>query len=227
MALIRKFARKLRARLRALFGSDEDAFLWRCTGVIHVGANVGHEAQEYEDRGLRVLWIEPIDEVFAKLSARISDFPRQMALQALVTDQDGKEYEFHIANNEGGSSSIYDFAEHKDIWPDVRFERTICLKSTTLPRLCSENRVNIREYDCLVMDTQGSELLVLQGAEPILKQFKFIKTEAADFEAYAGCAKVDAIVAFLRGHGFEEVRRRQFAQKPGGGGYFEILFKRC
>jgi FkbM family methyltransferase len=224
---IRGSVRKLRARLRAWRGLDEDAFLWRCTGVIHVGANVGHEAQEYEDRGLRVLWIEPISEVFAILKTRISHFPQQSALQALVTDQDGKEYEFHIANNEGGSSSIFDFADHKDIWPDVRFERTIRLQSTTLPNLCAENGVDMRRYDCLIMDTQGSELLVLRGAEPILKQFKFIKTEAADFEAYAGCAKVDAIVAFLRGHGFEEVKRKQFAHKPGGGGYFEILFKRC
>ena len=41
-------------------------------------------------------------------------------------------------------------------------------------------------WDALVMDTQEPELLILKGAEPMLSQFKYIKTEAADFESYVG-----------------------------------------
>lgn len=226
MSVLRPFLRKLRKRLFAVFGKDEAPFLWDCRGVIHVGANVGHETQDYEDRGLKVLWIEPIAEVFAKLSERIASLPRQRALQALITDASGQEHNFNIASNDGGSSSIFEFAAHKDIWPDVEFERTVRLSSLSLTDLCKRNSIDMCLYDCLIIDTQGSELLVLKGAEPLLRHFKYIKTEAADFEAYAGCAKVKDIADFLCERGFKESSRYEMASHPDGGAYFELLFKR-
>ena len=78
-----------------------DRFLRRISGVIHVGANTGQERQRYARRGLAVLWIEPIPDVFATLRANVRELERQRALEYLVTDRDGAEYEFHVANNEG------------------------------------------------------------------------------------------------------------------------------
>ncbi|WP_143594022.1 FkbM family methyltransferase [Synechococcus sp. BO 8801] len=61
------------------------------------------------------------------------------------------------------------------------------LKSTTLPSLLKVHQLDERDYQALIMDTQGSELLVLKGAIPVLKALPFIKTEVPDFEAYTGC----------------------------------------
>jgi len=216
----------LRQLLRSLLGRDPEAFLWRCRGVIHVGANVGHEAHEYSDHGLRVLWIEPIPSIYEVLQERIAEFPGQSAIRALVTDESGKEYDFKIANNGGGSSSIFEMGKTRDIWPEVTFETSVRMRSQTLSKLMHDNQVDPQLYDCLVMDTQGSELLVLKGAEPLLRHFKYIKTEAADFEAYAGCAKVKDIADFLAERGFREFSRHQTASHPDGGAYFELLFKR-
>src|SRR5438046_1455790 len=80
---------------------DTDRFLKEASGVIHVGANVGEERELYDRHGLRVVWIEPISEVFETLTANIAGFPRQRALQYLVTDQDGTEHQFHVASNNG------------------------------------------------------------------------------------------------------------------------------
>jgi hypothetical protein len=76
------------------------------------------------------------------------------------------------------------------------------------------------------MDTQGSELLVLQGAASILPYFKYVKTEAADFEAYGGCARLKTIRRFLKRHGFKEWRRARSAYRPWVGNYFDAVFKR-
>ena len=215
---------KFLRRLRRLFAPDPNRFLGSTRGVIHVGANVGQERDLYGRYGLDVLWIEPIPDVFARLAANIKGLPRQRALERLVTDRDDETYEFHISNNDGESSSILDLKEHRDIYPTVDFTRTISLKSSTLATLLARENVEDARYDALVMDTQGSELLVLRGAEPVLGHFKFIKTEVPDFEAYAGCAKLEDIERFLLERGYAEVSRNCFASRSGGGNYYDVVY---
>jgi FkbM family methyltransferase len=217
-------AMKLLRRLRRLFAPDPNRFLRSARGVVHVGANVGQERRLYDGYGLDVLWIEPIPDVFAALLANIAGFPRQRALERLVTDRDDTPYEFHVANNDGQSSSILELKEHRDVWPKVAFTRTIKLQSSTLATLFARERIDVTRYDALVMDTQGSELLVLRGAEPLLGGFKFIKTEVPDFEAYAGCAKLEDIEGYLGPRGYAEIARYRFASRPGGGHYYDVLY---
>ena len=83
-----------------------------------------------------------------------------------------------------------------------------------------------RLHDSLVLDTQGSELLVLKGAVSILPQLKFIKTEAVDFEAYKDCTRLREIRQFLRPHDFREWRRVKIAYRPWIGSYFDVVFRR-
>ena len=77
-----------------------------------------------------------------------------------------------------------------------------------------------------MLDTQGAEFRILEGAEPILKDFAFVKTEVADFEAYAGCSQLSEIEAFLHAHGFVEEARHCFATAPSIGSYFDIVYRR-
>jgi FkbM family methyltransferase len=93
----------------------EHSYLRKVRGVIHVGANEGQERDLHAAFGLNVIWIEPIREVFQVLRDNISELQAQRALNYLVTDEDGKEYEFHIANNGGSSSSILDLSRHKEM----------------------------------------------------------------------------------------------------------------
>jgi FkbM family methyltransferase len=219
-------AMKLLRRLRRLFAPDPNRFLRSARGVVHVGANVGQERGLYDRYGLDVLWIEPIPHVFAALSGNIAGFPRQRALECLVTDRDDAPYEFHVANNDGQSSSILELKEHRDIWPKVAFTQTITLQSSTLATLFARESIDLARYDALVMDTQGSELLVLRGAESVLGGFKFVKTEVPDFEAYAGCAKLQDIERYLYARGYAELARHRFASRPGGGHYFDVVYAR-
>lgn len=202
----------------------KDYWLRRLTNVVHVGANAGQEREKYATRDLGVLWIEPIPSVFEELKTNIKPYPKQIARRALVTDQSGKMVSLNLASNGGESSSIFELADHKKIWPDIRFTGRIDILSQTLDDLLS---METRKYDGLVMDTQGSELLILNGASVALSGFKYIKTEAANFEMYKGAACENDLVSFLKPHGFHLLRRNVFAKKPDGSGEVsDLLFER-
>jgi len=216
----------LRRVVGNLFKTNPHRILRRIHGVIHVGANTGQETALYGQYGLFVVWIEPIPEVFEKLQSNLRGFPKQIALKGLVTDVDNAEYQFHLANNNGASSSILDLNLHQDIWPDVTYEKTIKLFSQTLVSLLADNGVNPSAYDMLVIDTQGSELLVLRGARSILHNFTYIQTEVPDFEAYKGCCQLKDLQLFLNQHGFREILRHKFATHPHGGSYYDVIFRK-
>ena len=211
---------------KRLLGRDRHAFLRRVSGVIHVGANSGQERDLYARHDLDVVWIEPIPEVFLQLERNLATYPRQRAFQYLVTDKDNEQYTFHIASNNGGSSSILDMRLHKRIWPQVHYERSIQLHSITLDSFVKRQNLDLDKYDALIMDTQGSELLVLTGAASLLNRFKYIKTEVPDFESYSGCPTVRDIEGFLSAHGFRECSRKQFASMDGVGAYYDIIYRR-
>ncbi len=214
------------ARVGVLLTDNTDRFLKNVSGVVHVGANTGRERAIYAKYDLRVIWVEPIPDVFKTLTENIREYPKQRAIQCLVTDRDDAEYQFHIANNNGESSSILDFKRHKEIWPTVAYTQTITLRSLTLASLYERERIDPKEYQALVLDTQGSELLVLNGSMPILKSFEYIETEAADFEAYAGCCQLEDINSFMLQNGFVESARSKFASRAGVGSCFNIVYRR-
>ena len=216
----------LEKRLANLVQGKPDAFLAECRGVVHVGANAGHEAGFYAGHGLAVLWVEPIPTVFAELEENIAAWPNQRAVQALVTDKDGESYTFNVSGNGGQSSSIYEWGGHKEMYPTIDFVDKLELTSTTLARIVGREGIDPSAYDALIMDTQGSELLVLKGAEPLLAGFRYIKTEAADFEAYKGCATLDDITGWLEPRGFKMKRKIRNKTRNNLGSYYDAVYER-
>jgi FkbM family methyltransferase len=203
-----------------------DSFLKKVPGVIHIGANIGQERQHYASLGLNVLWVEPIPAVFDRLCSNISGLANQRACCRLLAAEDGTEYSLHVASNEGASSSILGFAKHLEIWPDVSFSHDLQLTATTLTSLIGDEEIDLDMYGALVLDTQGSELLVLKGAIPVLKRFRFVKSEVADFEAYDGCCQLDSLTEFMRQQGFVISRKSPWITRDGIGTYYEVLYRR-
>lgn len=171
-----------------------DKFLEGCNGAIHVGGNIGQEAPVYNLVGLKVAWIEAVPEICDALREYAGKFGH-LSLNYLVTDKDGEEYDFGIANN-GQSSSIFNMAEHAKFWPAVQYIGSIKLESATLETII--RRHSLQWADVLVMDVQAAELKVLQGAGD-LSQFKFIKAEAASCEIYENGCTLDDLDEFLKG----------------------------
>lgn len=147
-------------------------------------------------------------------------------MRALLAESDGSELRFHISSHDGTSSSIFDFKEHGELWPDISYERDLVIKSLTLETLVDAEKVDLRNYGALILDVQGAELRVLQGAGSILHHFRYIQAEAANFELYASEGQTKDVIAFLSEHGFVEHERHTFATNSSGKSCFELIFKR-
>lgn len=212
----------LRARML-----PDDGFLTEVPGVIHVGAHSGQERDKYAASGLNVIWVEPIPSVFEVLQRNIAAYPKQRAYCSLLAAEHGAEYDFHISSNAGASSSIFEFAGHTDIWPGIHYTQDIRIAATTLTRLLEAENIDLSEYGALVLDTQGSELLVLKGAIEVLNRFRFVKAEAADFEIYAGSCQLKDLIEYMRGQGFILRRKTPFARRDRGGTCYDAVFVRA
>lgn len=218
--------RTLRTLKRMLKHENDSAFLPLLSGIVHVGANTGQERALYDSYRLPVLWIEPIPEVFGTLQHNLCSYRGQRAVQALVADTDGREVDFHVASNDGASSSMLEMASHKDIWPAVVFNRSVRMTTTTLPRVVEAAGIDMSRYNGLIMDTQGSELLVLHGAIPLLHHFDFVKAEVADFESYKDCCQLSDLGPFMDQHGFDEFARHRFRNLEPGKAYYDVVYRR-
>jgi FkbM family methyltransferase len=197
------------------------AFLSDAHGVIHVGAHTGQERDLYGD--LPVAWIEPQDFAFKVLLEHLDDKPRQTAYQELIAD--GRCYDFGLASNAAQSSSIYDFAGHKKLWPEVGYIAKVAMQSITLRDFIERYSIDLDVYDTLVLDIQGAELLALRGAGQYLRRFRYIQAEAADFEAYVdGCQLAD-LDHFLGQHGFVREQLHCAKSAEGVGSYYDAVYR--
>lgn len=219
---LRYFSRCIRGKYNPTAG---DAFFKFSKGVIHVGANSGQERYFYHFNRLPVIWFEPIPEVFLKLQANILNLYCQECHPFLISNESNKVYDFHLTNNDGESSSIFEMKAHKELWPNVKHIHSIQVTSIKLDDFLYSYKGKISHFDTLVMDTQGSELMVLEGCINHIRKFKYIKLEAADFQAYQGNCTLSEIYLFMQEYGFQEINRVEFAHKVNVGSYYELVFK--
>lgn len=169
-------------------------------GVIHVGGNVGEEAKIYGN--LNVLWIEPIPSVFNKLQKNIQSYSTQRALNYLISDVDGKQYDFNVSS-QTARSSFLEFTDHH--YEDKRFSHTETLKleSIRMDTLIDKHRINLNDYDVLVTDCQGADYFVLKSFGDYIDSFSYIKSEVMISEIYKGLKDENAINEYLNSKRFE------------------------
>jgi FkbM family methyltransferase len=204
-----------------------NAFLLNVRGVVHIGAHAGQERDLYGSRRLPVVWVEALPDVYRHLCDRVAWYPDQRAFNYLLTDEDGKEYDFGVANNGGQSSSIFAFADHRKIWPHVHYTHSLKLQSATFKAMVEREAIDLRGHDALVMDVQGTELLVLRGMGDLLDSFNYIRSEAADFEIYKDCCQLKDLDDYLVPRGFRRVRTWRAAGRQDVGYAYEVLYARA
>lgn len=205
---------------------ETNAFLCGAKGVIHIGANVGQECRLYGEMELPVVFVEALDGPFHELAQEVGWYSDQKAFQYLLTDKDDAEYDFHIANNDAQSSSIFEFGGHTRIWPSVKYVNKVKLKSATFRTMVEKEGIDLSLYDALVMDVQGAELLALKGMGELLDHFNFIRCETADFEVYKDCCQMKDLDEYLSAFGFTRTKTLRGAGFPGLGYTYEAIYER-
>jgi FkbM family methyltransferase len=196
--------------------------------VIHVGAHRGEEIFDYENLGSsEVVWIEPNPDVFSEMKTNLSAAQSSVTsrcFQYAASNSDHQNVDFHIyygpdagflVGNKGCSSLLKTSGRFED-W----YVKTIQVETITLDTLISENNLDYKNFDILYMDAQGSELMVLQGSENLLKNVKYIITEATwDNPDYIDNVMYDDLKLFLESEGFLEKEVR-----PHSSNWGDVLF---
>lgn len=189
--------------------------------VVHVGAHFGQEATRYQNMmAARVVWVEASPETFQVLTSNIDRAKTQtpgllagwfsprktehVCINALISDNDHEQMEFHIFENDGAANSIFKIDRDNREFDSVRETgQVLTLPVKTLDRALSDAGVDPEDVDVLVLDTQGAELMCLKGAPKLLSSARFIETEISTKPVYEGGVLLGELEAWLGARGFK------------------------
>ena len=210
--------------LKRLYLGPFDNFLRNVNGVIHIGANEGQEREHYKKYSInKVLWIEADPNVFKKLKKNISKYKNHIAINYLILDKSQKT-QFNISNAQGNASSVLNLLKHKEMYPEIKFIKKITIQGYTFALVVKREGINIKNYQALILDTQGSELMILQGANKLLHNFKYIKLECADFEIYKNSPTLKEISKYLKKFNFKEEKRIKIDENKKNQNVYDVLY---
>jgi FkbM family methyltransferase len=178
-------------------------------GILHVGAHYGQEAERYHNSGTRVIWVEGMPDTFETLSHRIKSYHNQTAILAILGDSN-RLVKFNITDNQGQSSSVFSLSQgHRFPTKGVS---EISLQMKRLDDILTTQ--DLAGFSHWVVDVQGAELIVLQGAGDLLDNCYSLDVEVSTYETYKGGAKFEELDSFLREKGF--VSLWEFAKNSHG-----------
>jgi FkbM family methyltransferase len=171
------------------------------SGILHLGGHTGQEANLYHRAGKPVLWVEGDPRLFPELVKAIAPYPTQRALNALLGRENLDSVQFHIANNNGASSSIFPLA------PRHGFEgiQLKMIDSITLPLARLDSLISAQKVAALshwVVDLQGAELEALVGAGELLQSCLTMEIEVSKRRVYDGGVDYSQLESFLGENGF-------------------------
>lgn len=182
---------------------------WRPKTMIHVGAHLAQERSHYESMGYeKVWWIEGSAETHARLCEVIEQHEgaaTHWVDHALLTNHDGESMQLHRFTNNGASNSIFQATKNlEDRWSKVRQTgESETVLSQTLDTLVEKREET--SWDVLLVDVQGAELLVLQGARNLLRSVRAVVCEASTVAYYESGVLFSELESHLRTFGFEPV----------------------
>jgi FkbM family methyltransferase len=165
------------------------------TGVIHIGAHLGQEAEAYHKHGLKVIWIEANRKIWQQLKQNVLKYTGTISINACISDTDGDIVPFNISNNEGQSSSLFEFGTHTQAHPGIIFTERTRLHTMRVDTVLKERNINPEEYDFVNIDIQGAELLALKGMD--LSHIRYAYLEVNEKELYKGIPLIKEIDDYL------------------------------
>ena len=158
------------------------------TGVIHIGAHVGTEYDEYQkiDTIEHMVFYEPDPDNFSKLKSKVNHDSRTICVNRALGPFSCEADLYREHNNNGQSNSLLEPYKHTHIYPDTVFNEKVKVKVDPLDKYMTSSKFNF-----INMDVQGGELNVLLGASKTLQHIDYIMTEVNRDELYKNCALIE------------------------------------
>jgi FkbM family methyltransferase len=199
--------------------ADELNLVGEAAVIVDVGAYDGSTAAEFLETFPHAVChaVEPSPASFAKLTQRLADHPRARLHQLAVADVAGRRvlHSFPSAATNSLLPAVENVARvvghgHMDEHEDV------AVFATTLDRLAEEE--GLSQIDILKLDVQGAELLVLAGAERLLRSraIGLIATEMIFVDLYDHQALAHDVAAALARYGYRIYDFYNFHYGPSG-----------
>jgi FkbM family methyltransferase len=180
--------------------------------ILDVGANVGFVTWQFATafKNAVIYALEPDPVPRRILESTHGSHPRVRIFPVAAADRQG-ELAF-VQRGVSCNSSLLELAT------DARGHRenTIRVQASTLDRFCAEH--SITHIDLLKTDTEGADLLVLQGAQGLLGRgaIEVVMAEVFFVPTYQGQATFDEIAGFLKTYGFALFNLYIGRETPGG-----------
>jgi FkbM family methyltransferase len=191
-------------------------------GIIHIGARYAEEMLVYQDHAIPyVLWIESDPEAEAQLRKIVAVHKGSTVAMFAATDQNGTIM-LHQTSNGGHSSSILPLHKHAEHYPDIKETKTIAVPQKRLDDYLSESQK--AQYNVIVIDVQGAELIALRGAVKTLDHIDAVIAETNYDELYKGGVFVQDLDKFMDQHGFTRVDSVSIASYTGDALYVKRKF---
>ncbi|RQW88758.1 MAG: FkbM family methyltransferase [Geobacter sp.] len=126
--------------------------------------------------------------------------------------------EFYLYRNAGESSRYKPGKRfHHEFNPDLVIERVVQVEGATLDSIIAHERLKFPDF--LKLDTQGSELEILQASPSALTNALFVEVEVEFIEMYEGQPLFHDVARFMYDKGFELFYlNRVFQTRPSYGG---------
>ena len=147
---------------------------------------------------------EPTPEVFSQLQTRHADSPGVSLFNEGLSDTEG-ELTLHLSSNAALNSFLPMTSTGANYYGKPHEQGQITARTHTLDRHAEQHQ--IKRIDLLKIDTQGTELQVLKGAEKLLKagQIQSVLLEINFGDFYQNQAAAHTVMAYLHDHGMQLV----------------------
>jgi FkbM family methyltransferase len=187
--------------------------------IIDVGAASGTPALYEVFPNARHILIEPLEEFVPQLDSLVQKLNKAEYIIAAATSTPGNIV-INVHPDLVGSS-VYKEDEDSNV---NGVERTI--PATTIDEICKARKTS--EPYLIKVDTQGSELEVLLGAESVLQNTEFIILEVSFFDFFKGGPQLYDCISFMKDRGFVayDIFDSQYRLLDGAMSQIDIAFVR-
>ena len=174
-----------------------DKFKNEINGIIHVGAHLGQEVEEYlKFNANKIYLFEPQIEIFNNLVQKMNNYENVECFNIGLGSKNHSNTLYKSHGNEGKSSSILEPSYHLKVQPDIQFNER---EKITVKRF---DDLGIDTLNFLTIDVQGYELEVIKGFGDSLNDVEFIFTEINTKDLYSNNALVKDLDKYLKQYNF-------------------------
>ena len=171
-------------------------------GIISIGAYDGKTLKRLNlPNTLKTLLIDANPSAVERLQENFADRPNIQVVQAAIANHNDT-VTLHLTSLES-SSSILPWQQYSKIYPNIKETQQLTLPSRTLDTLLEELHLSITDFNILILDIQGAELLALEGATQLLNTLDAIYTTVYYQELFKGGALAEQVDQFLTDYQFQ------------------------